>query len=192
MTNLLQARTLDAKRMRLLLWEQNLLLFWVLDTLRLLLAPEVVCLVIGLVNKQIILIAAKPQSEACLLPKLLKECLTLFWILVEGILLIQVVVEPGETSLAHGMNLRVEGLESVLLVCGQITSTHWKGEVGCALVDGKLACLLTHLLDDLDAGGTCTYNRTTLVGVIDAFLGPEGRVVDLALEAVKTGHIWDI
>lgn len=46
---LLQARTLDTKWMWLLLWKQDLLLFWILDSLRLLLAPEVVCLVVALV-----------------------------------------------------------------------------------------------------------------------------------------------
>lgn len=48
---LFQAWALDAEWMRLLLREKHLLLLWVLHTLRLLLAPEVVRLVIALVHK---------------------------------------------------------------------------------------------------------------------------------------------
>ena len=42
-----------------------------------------VCLTVGLHIREIILVASEPQTEASLLPELLKVCLALFWSVIE-------------------------------------------------------------------------------------------------------------
>lgn len=142
--------------------------------------------------KQVVLVAAEPQSESLLLPKRLEESLALLRCVVVCVLLVQIVMEASEATLTHGMDLGIERLQLILLFRTQVTPAHRECKVRCTLIDREVRRLGTHLLDALDSTSTGTNDCDSLVCEVDALLRPEGRMVDLALEAVKAWYIRNI
>src|ERR1700748_1416341 len=87
----------------------------VLYPLALLLSPKIVRLSVCLHIKEIVLVATKPQREACALPKRLEECLALFWRMVESVILSEVVGKSCKAAFTEIEHLRIVWSESILL-----------------------------------------------------------------------------
>ena len=82
---ILQTRSLDAPVVRHCERCKYILLLRVIETRSLLFGPEIVCLLVGLLVKQVVLVVAQPVAEASILPKLFVELLSFFWSVVKGI-----------------------------------------------------------------------------------------------------------
>lgn len=72
---------------------KKLLLFWVLYSSAYGITPELVCLIVGLLVLEDIVIGVEPKSEATfLMHELVVECLALLWGIVEGLSLGEIVL----------------------------------------------------------------------------------------------------
>lgn len=92
-----------------------------------LLGPEIVRLFVGFGIKQVILVQGNPIAEAAVLPDTLIEGLTLLWGIVKGVALALVIHKAGIVGLTVPEQLRVVGLDVLLLLDGEVALAHGHG-----------------------------------------------------------------
>lgn len=188
----LKTRTLDAKVMRHLDRSQEIPLSGVTNAGARLLEPEVVRLLVGFWVEEVVLVQGDPVAEATVGPDLFVEGVSLLGGVVECVLLVPVVVEPGEAGLTELEKLGVPLLLALLLFDGELSSTHGDSQVGSSLEDLDFAGDRTPGLGYLHPRSSGADDGAALVLDVDFIVGPEGRVMNDALELVHTGPVGDI
>lgn len=182
-----QTRPLGTKVVRHLPRRKQLPQLGVANTITCLFDPEIVRLFVGLGIDQVILVQGDPIAEAAILPDALVEGLAFLRSVVKGVALAPVVHEACKSGLAVPEQLRVVGLDALLLLGGEVALAHRQGEVRSSLEDLEVAGHGAPGLRNLHTRGAGADNGTALVFHVDFFLGPERRVVDDALELVHAG-----
>lgn len=158
----LEARSFDAPVVRHVEWRKYVFLLRIVDTGSLLLGPEVVCLLVGLLVEQVILVVAKPESEAAIPPKLFVELLSFFGTVIERVLLREGIEEAAEAMLTKAKKFWIPLLGNLLLFNCEVPLAHWYCQVRSPLEDLEVACLWSPGLRQLNTRGTCADDRTLL------------------------------
>lgn len=185
---LLQAGSLCAPWMWWHLWRKELLLLWVWDSLANSISPELICLVIGFLIEEHIVVCRKPVLEATVLDhELVVELLSLLRRIIPSRFVQEVVCEAGECGVGFRLLLFVPATLLLLLLFLRIKLLliHWQAEVWRSLVQSVVACLRRRRLRGLNTGCSGTDLCHTFALEIHVVLRPLGGMVDRALEFGK-------
>lgn len=189
---LLQTGPLYAEEVRHLQWCQDVPLPGVANSISYMLGPEIVCFLVGISIYQHVLVVANPEAESSVVPQLVVKCLTIFWGIIECILLIQSVEESTKALFAVFEKAVVPLLSEILFFWGEHALLHRDCQIGCPLVHFHLADFGSPFLGNLNPRGARANYRATLSLNVDTFLGPERRMVNDPLELIKAFEGWDV